>query len=176
MWPIKQGLAEIPWKIEKAKIVYSMLLTKQPNGFETPISLFQTARNVVCPSVMLWTQWYIPPPVWIEKKTNQYIILSKPYILSKVGVGDLWCHLLVEPATYLCLSEASTWITNAICRGLFRVQWLEKWKKWLLILVCQWLVAGRWFSPGTPVSSTNKTDRHNITEILLKVAYQTPKP
>ena len=26
------------------------------------------------------------------------------------------------------------------------------------------------FSPGTPVSSTNKTDRHDITEILLKVA------
>ena len=25
------------------------------------------------------------------------------------------------------------------------------------------------FSPGTPVSSTNKTDRHNIAEILLKV-------
>jgi hypothetical protein len=31
--------------------------------------------------------------------------------------------------------------------------------------VCQWLAAGRWFSPGTPVSSTNKTDRHNIAEI-----------
>jgi len=27
--------------------------------------------------------------------------------------------------------------------------------------------------PGTPVSSTNKTDRHNITEILLKVALNT---
>jgi hypothetical protein len=25
------------------------------------------------------------------------------------------------------------------------------------------------FSPGTPVSSTNKTDYHDITEILLKV-------
>jgi hypothetical protein len=24
--------------------------------------------------------------------------------------------------------------------------------------ICQWLAAGRWFSPGTPVSSTNKTD------------------
>jgi hypothetical protein len=36
--------------------------------------------------------------------------------------------------------------------------------------VCQWLVAGQWFSPGTPDSSTNKTDRHDITEILLKVA------
>jgi hypothetical protein len=29
------------------------------------------------------------------------------------------------------------------------------------------------FSPGTPVSSTNKTDRHDITEILLKVALST---
>ena len=36
--------------------------------------------------------------------------------------------------------------------------------------VCQWLATGRWFSPGPPVSSTNKTDRHHITEILLKVA------
>jgi hypothetical protein len=26
------------------------------------------------------------------------------------------------------------------------------------------------FFPGTPVSSTNKTDRHDITEILMKVA------
>jgi hypothetical protein len=34
---------------------------------------------------------------------------------------------------------------------------------------------GRWFSPGPPVSSTNKTDRHDITEILLKVALNTIK-
>ena len=41
---------------------------------------------------------------------------------------------------------------------------------------CQWLAAGRWFSPDTPTSSTNKTDCHNITEILLKVALNTIKP
>jgi hypothetical protein len=29
------------------------------------------------------------------------------------------------------------------------------------------------FSPGTQVSSVNKTDRHDITEILLKVALDT---
>jgi hypothetical protein len=29
------------------------------------------------------------------------------------------------------------------------------------------------FSPGTPVSSTNKTDSHDITEIVLKVALNT---
>jgi hypothetical protein len=38
---------------------------------------------------------------------------------------------------------------------------------------CQWLVTCQWFSPGTPVSSTNKTDHHDITEILLKVALNT---
>ena len=29
---------------------------------------------------------------------------------------------------------------------------------------------GRWFSPGTPASSTTKAGRHDIAEILLKVA------
>jgi len=33
--------------------------------------------------------------------------------------------------------------------------------------VCQWPATGLWFSPSTLVSSTNKTDCHNITEILL---------
>ena len=39
--------------------------------------------------------------------------------------------------------------------------------------VCLWLATGRWFSPGTPLSSTNETDRHNIAEILLKVPLNT---
>ena len=39
--------------------------------------------------------------------------------------------------------------------------------------VCQWLVTGRWFSRGPPVSPTNKTDCHDIIEILLKVALNT---
>ena len=32
------------------------------------------------------------------------------------------------------------------------------------------LATGRWLSLDTPVFSINKTDRHDITEILLKVA------
>ena len=39
--------------------------------------------------------------------------------------------------------------------------------------VCPWLAVSRWFSPGNQVSSTNKTDRHDIAEILLKVALNT---
>ena len=34
----------------------------------------------------------------------------------------------------------------------------------------------RWFSTGTPVFSTNKTDCHDITQILLKVALNTINP
>ena len=37
----------------------------------------------------------------------------------------------------------------------------------------QLLTHGRWFSPGTPVSSTTKTGRHDIAEILLKMALST---
>jgi hypothetical protein len=37
-------------------------------------------------------------------------------------------------------------------------------------------VSGRWFSLSHLVSSTNKTDRYVITEILLKVTLNTIKP
>ena len=35
------------------------------------------------------------------------------------------------------------------------------------------LAHGLWFSPGSPASSTTKTGRHDIAEILLKVALKT---
>ena len=53
------------------------------------------------------------------------------------------------------------------CRGVLDATLCDK--------VCQWLVTGRWFSQGTPVCSTNKTDHHDIAEILLKVALHTKK-
>ena len=50
-----------------------------------------------------------------------------------------------------------------------------------LIFVVHWIIkfvsdlrqVGGFLCMGTPVSSTNKTDRHNIAEILLKVALKT---
>ena len=46
---------------------------------------------------------------------------------------------------------------------------------WYLDLNYLWLCI-QLFSPGTSVSSTNKTDRHDLTEILMKVALGTIKP
>jgi hypothetical protein len=53
-------------------------------------------------------------------------------------------------------------VFNATFKNISVISWRSK--------VCQRLEAGRWFSMGTPVSCTNKTDRHDITEIFLKVA------
>jgi hypothetical protein len=75
-----------------------------------------------------------------------------------------------------------SWIYNYLC-----IRCLSPLMLWVRIplrvrcttlcdKVTQWLATGRWFSPGNPISSTNKTDRHDITEILLKVALNTIKP
>jgi hypothetical protein len=37
-------------------------------------------------------------------------------------------------------------------------------------------LSGLWFSPGSWVSSTNETDRHDIAEIFLKVVLNTINP
>jgi hypothetical protein len=50
-------------------------------------------------------------------------------------------------------------------RGVFDTTLCDK--------VCQGLATGQWFSLGNLVSSTNKTDCHNITAILLKVVLNT---
>jgi hypothetical protein len=75
-------------------------------------------------------------------------------------------HPLV--ASLLHLSREVTPTKNSFILLISIQQNLNSFNK-----VCQWLPAGWWFSPDTSVSSTNKTDRHNKTEILLKVALNT---
>ena len=43
----------------------------------------------------------------------------------------------------------------------------------LLVCQCTSLATVRWISSGTPISSTNKTDHHEIAEIVLTVALNT---
>jgi hypothetical protein len=64
-----------------------------------------------------------------------------------------------------CLSSLMLWVRISIRAGCTT----------LCDKVCQWLPTGRWFSPSPPVSSTNKTNRHDITEILFKVELNTIK-
>ena len=81
-----------------------------------------------------------------------------------VMVVILWCWIY----NYLCnqcLSPLMLWVRISI-----RARCTT-----LCDQVCQWLTTGRRFSPGPLVSSTNKTECHDITEILLKVALNTVK-
>jgi hypothetical protein len=56
---------------------------------------------------------------------------------------------------------------------IVRIPLMARCTRYNVDKVCQRLAAGRWFSPGIPISSTNKTDHHEITEVLLKVALNT---
>ena len=68
-----------------------------------------------------------------------------------------------------------SWIHNYLCNQCLSPLMLWVWISirvrctTLCDKICQWLATGWWFSPGIPVSSTNKTDCHDIAEILLKV-------
>ena len=87
-------------------------------------------------------------------------------------------------------------IGNVVYGGLYQVKTLSKYRNMMIsiwkyinkyfeklkrfiatfanIYLFIWIKCGRsWFSLGTPVSSINKTDRNDITEIMLKVALKT---
>jgi hypothetical protein len=94
--------------------------------------------------------------VSMEDSFQFLTVLSSQYNL-KIALNNN--HSLTSPSIYYlwnCEFESRSW------RGVLDTTSCDK--------VCQWLATGLWFSPVTPVSSTNKTDRHDITEILLKVA------
>ena len=78
--------------------------------------------------------------------------------LAAVVVVIVW-YLV---SNYLCNQCLMLWVLTPLRRGVLDTTLCDK--------VCQWLATDRLFSPGTPVSSTNTTDCHDITEILLKVA------
>jgi hypothetical protein len=90
--------------------------------------------------------------------TNTINELQNIYInMFKIYDHDYLCNQ--------CLSQLMLWVRISI-----RARCTTLCDK-----VCHWLATGQWFSPGSPVSSTNKTDRYDITEILLKVALNTIK-
>jgi hypothetical protein len=111
---------------------------------------------------------------------GEHIILRDTIIAGHCNFG---------PSSHLTISGLSWswsyggWIYNYLCN-----QYLSPQRLWVRIplrqgvidttlcdKVCQWLAAGRWSSPGTLVFSTNKTNRYDITEILLKVTLKIDK-
>ena len=121
------------------------------------------------------------------KKKNHFKYISCKHVKQLIKPVHIF-HVL-KMTIYFHRHETQTvgpwsygsWIYNYVCN-----QCLSPLMLWVRISirarcttlydkVCQWLATGRWFSPGPLVSSTNKTDCHDITEIMLKVALNTIK-
>jgi hypothetical protein len=111
--------------------------------------------------------------IWTDIQTFEFWKHGRRDIWSDINMDDiLTLHLfLVGP---LWSWSHGSWIYNYLCN-----QCLSPLMLWVQISirascttlcdkVCQWLATGRWFSPGPPVSSTNKADCHDITEIFWK--------
>jgi len=66
-----------------------------------------------------------------------------------------------------CISPLKLWVRTPLRRGVLDTTLCDK--------VCQWHVTGRWFSP---VTSTNKTDRYDITDNIVEsgVKHDDPSP
>ena len=121
-----------------------------------------TSKIVTCSSSFTRHQKQGPTCDFLE----WHMILCVHCMLFK---GPSW------PSSYGC------WIYNYLCNQYLSLLMLWVWISFmarcttLCDIVCQWLATCRWFSQDPPVSSTNKADRHDIAEILLKVALSTIK-
>jgi hypothetical protein len=98
--------------------------------------------------------------IWLS--VNRTTVNVEPWAIV---VND---HMVVGFVTTYAISayhhwsskfESHTWL------GVLDITFCDK--------VYQWHAADLWFSPGTLVSFTNKTDSHDIAEILLKTALNT---
>jgi hypothetical protein len=107
-------------------------------------------------------------------------IAIKDFNVIWISIFWLWSYLMkVIRAHLICFFRIAP--NKSIIHSLFKTQPSIRWHSMQVIephttiydKVCRWLATGRWFYPGTLVSSTNKSDCHDITEILLKVAINT---
>jgi hypothetical protein len=114
-----------------------------------------------------WSSWISDPSEKLCKEPSNDHSFSDRNLCHTMFRGPSW------PWSY------GSWIYNYLCN-----QCLSLLMLWVRISfrarcttlcdkVCQWLCW--WFFPRPPVFSTNKTDRHDIIEILLKVALNTTK-
>jgi hypothetical protein len=91
-------------------------------------------------------------------------VLSQQFIVDHQILGVLF----IDSPSYLCnwcLSPLTLSVRIPIRLGVLDTILCDK--------VCQWLLEGHLFSPGTPVSSTNETGHHDIAEIFLIVVINT---
>ena len=115
--------------------------------------------------------------VQIPYRENKQFVNSQNIILILLVLfSDIYKYMEITQYFKTCSWSYSSWSYNYRCNQCLSTLkfWVRTWRgvhdTTLCDKVCKWLATGRWFSPATPVSSTNTTDHHDISEIFLKVA------
>ena len=133
-----------------------------------------------------WLWWPLPTIVFICLWNGLQIHFICDWLVFNAHFSSisakLWHHFIcICSLLHLDMKWPSwlwsygSWIYNYLCNQCLSVSPLMLWVRisirarctTLCDKVCQWLATGRKFSSGTPVFSTNKTNRQDITEILL---------
>jgi hypothetical protein len=121
-----------------------------------------TATQIILATLPLYSQ----NATWRSSTANtdiSMVISCTHYIFISNKGGYMY-------KSYLYHDYAYSIITTVVNSNLSRLNTT------LCDKVCKWFVASQWFSLGTLVSSTNKTDCHDISKILLKVEIKTIPP
>jgi hypothetical protein len=93
-----------------------------------------------------------------------YVLLVRYYnSWGTVYLSLSYGSLMYNYTCNQCLSPLKLWVRIPLRHGVLDTILYDKF--------CQWLPPGQWFSAGTPVSSTNKTDHPDITEIVFICKY-----
>jgi hypothetical protein len=128
-------------------------------------------ENVFFFALFCFLLWYSRKLLILELSNNSSLAKRQVSLMVEYDVCWTlhWRGIVIRGRSWSWAH--GSWINNYLCN-----QCLSPLMLWVLISirarcttlcdkVCQWLVTGRWFSPGIPVSSTNKTDRHDIAKI-----------
>ena len=127
--------------------------------------------------------WSLNPTHGEVYSIQKYVMKFESYswwgVLDTKICDEVWILLMVRYTRY----KNMWWSLNPTHGEVYSIQkYVMKFESysWWGVLdtkicdeVCQWLATGQWFSPGTPVSFTNKTYHHDIAELLLKVSLNT---
>jgi hypothetical protein len=113
--------------------------------------------------------------VWLRPSQLLSTVYNFDFQLNLLSLSDTWRGR--RGRDRMVVGFKTTYAISAYHRWCCMWVWISIWTRCTTLCdkVCQWLTTGRWFSQGPPVSSTNKTDRHDITEILLKMVLSTIK-
>ena len=98
------------------------------------------------------------------------------FLFFVICIRLVWSILYLNFYCVWLSRSYGSWIYNYLCNQCHFSYEFKPYSRWSVLnatlcdKICQSLATCQWFSPGTLVSSTNKTDCHDIAEILLKMA------